>query len=317
MLTIEGKTFMNIQEAVQWLLDNNCIPFQCTANYLANTEIGLGTIVNPSPAKLRIGSLIFFADSKVSTVVGITETSFICSDKYNNLVDDIAYVTNVAINASGHLITTLSDGQTIDAGIVKQVSGFNINASQHLIVTYNDGTTTDLGAIFNGNINISGNLTVSGGISGNAITGDSIIENMSGYSMTTLNIENLTQEAVYGGVVKNGNKVTIAIALKLTRTGTIASSPPNPTLVTISIPSSVGSKLYVAFGSLTLSKNKFLATNLNNVLGDKDVVFSIFKDSNTVLSLVCNYSILNDLELNNQYYIRIESTFLLSENLLS
>ena len=166
MLKIEGKTFMNIQEAVQWLLDNNALPFQCTANYQANTEIGLGTIVNPTPAKVRIGSLIFFADSKVSTVVGITETGFICSDQYNNLVDDIAYVTNVAINASGHLITTLSDGQTIDAGQIKQVSSFSINASQHLIVTYNDGTTEDLGAIFSGNVTIGGNLTVTGSING-------------------------------------------------------------------------------------------------------------------------------------------------------
>ena len=166
MLKIEGRTFMNIQEAVQWLLDNNALPFQSSANYQANTEIGLGTIVNPSPAKVRIGSLIFFADSKVSTVVGITDTGFICSDQYNNLVDDIAYVTNVAINASGHLITTLSDGQTIDAGQIKQVSSFSINASQHLIVTYNDGTTEDLGAIFSGNVTIGGNLTVTGSING-------------------------------------------------------------------------------------------------------------------------------------------------------
>lgn len=166
MLKINGKTFMNLQEAVQWLLDNNALPFQSSANYVANTEIGMSTIVNPSPAKVRIGSLIFFADSKVSTVIGITENGFICSDQYNNLVDDVAYVTGVSIDASGHLITTLSDGQTIDAGIVKQVSGFSINASQHLIVSFNDGTSTDLGAIFNGSITISGNLTVTGSING-------------------------------------------------------------------------------------------------------------------------------------------------------
>lgn len=147
MLKIEGRTFMNIQEAVQWLLDNNVLPFQSTANYQANTEIGLGTIVNPTPAKVRIGSLIFFADSKVSTVVGITDTGFICSDKYNNLVDDIAYVTNITINASGHLITTLSDGQTIDAGLIKQVSSISINSSQHLIVSYNDGSSVDIGSL--------------------------------------------------------------------------------------------------------------------------------------------------------------------------
>lgn len=156
MLQINGKTFMNLQEAVQWLLDNNALPYQSTANYVANTEIGMGTIVNPSPAKVRIGSLIFFADSKVSTVIGLTQNGFICSDEYNNLVDDVAHVTGVSINASGHLITTFSDGQTQDAGLIKQVSSFSINASQHLIANYNDGTSTDLGAIFAGNIITTG-----------------------------------------------------------------------------------------------------------------------------------------------------------------
>ena len=168
MLKINGKTFMNLQEAVQWLLDNNALPFQSSANYVANTEIGMGTIVNPSPAKVRIGSLIFFADSKVSTVIGLTENGFICSDQYNDLVDDVVYVSNVALDASGHLIVTLSNGDTIDAGLIKQVTGFSINGSQHLIASYNDGTSTDLGAIFNGNVNISGSLNAI------TITGDKI-----------------------------------------------------------------------------------------------------------------------------------------------
>ena len=159
MLSIGNKTFMNLQEAVGWLLENNALPFQSSANYVANTEIAMSTLVNPSPAKVRVGSLVFFADSKVSTVIGVTSNSFIVSDQYNNLVDDIAYVTNVEVNASGHLITTLSDGQQIDAGLLKQLSNFNIDASQHLIANYNDGTSTDLGAIFNGNVTITGDFS--------------------------------------------------------------------------------------------------------------------------------------------------------------
>lgn len=168
MLNIGNKTFMNLQEAVGWLLENNALPFQSTANYVGNTEIAMSTLINPSPAKVRVGSLIFFADSKVSTVVGVTSNSFIVSDQYNDLVDDVVYVSGVALNASGHLIVTLSNGNTIDAGLVKQVTGFSIDGSQHLIVSYNDGTTADLGAIFSGNITISGNLTVTGSINGEA-----------------------------------------------------------------------------------------------------------------------------------------------------
>ena len=122
MLNIGNKTFMNLQEAVGWLLENNALPFQSTANYVADTEIAMSTLVNPSPAKVRVGSLIFFADSKVSTVIGVTSNSFIVSDQYNDLVDDIVYVSNVAINASGHLICTLSNGDTIDAGLIKPAS---------------------------------------------------------------------------------------------------------------------------------------------------------------------------------------------------
>lgn len=310
MLKIEGKTFMNIQEAVQWLLENNALPFQCTANYQANTEIGLGTIVNPSPAKVRIGSLIFFADSKVSTVVGITETGFICSDQYNNLVDDIAYVTNVNINASGHLITTLSNGQTIDAGIVKQVSGFSIDASQHLIVTYNDGTSTDLGAIFSGNITISGNLTVTGGISGNAITGDSIIENMSGYSYNPASsTATRTLEDIYAGVVKNGNKLTLVLAFNATLTSGDLDIYPN-----FVVPASVANKLFPTrikgYDALSFIDVIVQPTESGATVNGTALIYK--SGSAIVLNIYAN-----SMVANTKYYIRIEQTFLLSENLAS
>ena len=89
MLRINGKVFMNLQEAVQWLLDNNVLPYQCTANYVADTEIGIGTIVNPSPAKVRIGSLILFADCKVATVTGITDSGFIVGSQYIDYAGDV------------------------------------------------------------------------------------------------------------------------------------------------------------------------------------------------------------------------------------
>lgn len=176
MLKINEKTFLNIQEAVQWLMDNNALPFQCTANYAANTEIGLGTIVNPTMAKVRIGSLIFFADSKVSTVTGITTNGFIVSDKYNDLVDDVVYISDVTLLGNGHLIVYFSNGTSKDVGQIKEVTGFTINSQQHLVVSYNDGTSVDLGAIFNGNITISGTLSVTGDATiGGDISGSSNI----------------------------------------------------------------------------------------------------------------------------------------------
>lgn len=234
--TPNGKILMNEQEAIQWLLNNCPIPFLCSADYAAGTEIGLGTIVNPTPAKVKIGSLIFFADSKVSTVVGLTANGFICSDQYNDLVDDIVYVSNVQINASGHLIVTLSNGTDIDAGLIKQVAGFSINASQHLIVSYNDGTTTDLGAIFNGNVTISGNLTATGKME----------QQTANYS-AEVNIvpftERLTVSLAFGRIEQLNQTLHIVLQMRGEQTGVTASE----TILTyndVSLPPEIASKIY-------------------------------------------------------------------------
>ena len=296
MITLpNGKICMNEQEAIQWLLNSNRIPFQCTANYAPLTEIGLGTIVNPTPAKVQIGSIIFFADSKVSTVVGITETGFICSDKFNNLVDDIAYVTSVAINGSGHLITTLSDGQTIDAGLIKQVTGFSIDVSQHLIVSFNDGTSEDLGAIFTGNVNIAGNFTA-----------DSIIENMTGYgfSKTFSGID-----VDFAGVVKNGNKITFAIAGRFNGTVGIESYGAR-VLGAFTLPSSVGIKIYPILGA-SISFQKMVI--FSSIYSNREIIIYMNKDASNSFSVQC--ATVDAIPSDYTGAFRYEETFLLSNNL--
>ena len=306
MLNIGNKTFMNLQEAVGWLLENNALPFQSTANYVANTEIAMSTLVNPSPAKVRVGSLIFFADSIVSTVVGVTSNSFIVSDQYNSLVDDITYVSNVAINASGHLICTLSNWDTIDAGLIKQVTGFSINASQHLIASYNDGSSTDLGAIFTGNVNISGTLNAT------SITGDSIIESMSGYSAQLATDADLTIENVYTSAVKNGNKLTIVSALNLTKLATLSGSK---TIVSFTVPTSVYNKLYPTTigGYNALNFIKAQAVYGTNTFVD---LYVIIQRTLTGLSIVLQGATVDSLPLNTPAYLRIEQTFLLANGLI-
>lgn len=310
MLQLNGKTFLNLQEAVQWLLDNNALPFQSSANYVANTEIGMGTIVNPSPAKVRIGSLIFFADSKVSTVIGLTENGFICSDQYNNLVDDVPYVTGVSINASGHLITTLSDGQTIDAGIIKQVASFSINGSQHLIATYNDGSTNDLGAIFSGNITVSGNLTVTNSVSAGSVGADSIIENMTGYSASLFSTTGITLENIYTGAVKNGNKLTFVAFFAITKS---AGASNEHKVITFTIPWAVGNKLYpFLLGTYNILDHRYIEA-FSNIATSVTVPAYIGKTTNTSIYLSLKSG---DLVAETKYLIRYEATFLLSDNLV-
>ena len=255
MLSIDNKTFMNLQEAVGWLLENNALPFQSTANYVGNTEIAMSTLINPSPAKVRVGSIIFFADSKVSTVIGVTSNSFIVSDQYNDLVDDIVYVSNVAINASGHLIVTLSNGTDIDAGLIKQVTNFSINGSQHLIANYNDGTNTDLGAIFNGNVSITGNLRADylKTLSSSEDLSESFTLNVSDLSAIS---PDLTSKVIFAYKRVSNGKLSIVVQIGVENNGATSVTIPQGTSLlandnAIPIPTAVGLKLYGAGPSPT------------------------------------------------------------------
>ena len=298
MLNIGNKNFMNLQEAVGWLLENNATPFQSTANYAGNTEIAMSTLINPSPAKVRVGSIIFFADSKVSTVIGVTSNSFICSDEYNDLVDDVVYVSNVAQNASGHLIVTLSNGDTIDAGLIKQVSNFSINASQHLIANYNDGTSTDLGAIFTGNINIAGNLTA-----------DSIIENMSGYSFTAHTPTNITLTDTYANVVKTGNKITFVLALNMEK----SADANNQAIGQFNIPMSIANQL-VPFTYNKIDQREVSAVSIDDsTLTD----VNIYMAKNNYGNLFVYLRTTTPLTVSTKYFVRYEATFLLGSNMAS
>lgn len=304
-MKIGDKYFFNLQEAVAWLLDNNALPFQSTANYVPDTEIAKTTIVNPSPAEIRVGALVFFADSKVATVKGVSSNGFIVGSDYINLMEGLGYITNVAINASGHLISVLSDGRNIDAGIVKQVSYFAIDGSQHLIVNYNDGTSTDLGAIFSGNVNIAGNFTA-----------DSIIENMAGYGFEYDGVDaNVTINTTYASAVKTGNKITFVWAFEVTRTGSVGSSISR--LGDFVIPASVGAKLYPY--TLGWSSDILYSFNLDlfsDLTTSTTLKAHVIKDSNTNIGLFgTNFN--SALTENVTYTGRAEVTFLLNDSLAS
>ena len=146
-MRISDKYFMNLQEAVGWLLDNNFMPFQSTASYVADTEIAKNTIINPAPIDVKVGSLVLFSDCKIGTVSGVGSNYFIVGPLYTDIKDATVSIANLAINGSGKLIVTLTDGSTVDAGRIKMISNFAIDASQNLIANYNDGTSQNLGSL--------------------------------------------------------------------------------------------------------------------------------------------------------------------------
>ncbi len=234
----------------------------------------------------------------------------------NNIVLQQGESVSGARMVNGHLFIDLTNGQTFDVGNLKPVTRFEIDASQHLIVYYGDGTNQDLGAIFSGNISINGNLNATGTINGTKVTGNEIVEAMSGYSyIQPTPLAGLTREIIYAGAVKNGNKITCAIAMNLTRTDTITDAV---SLGVINMPQSVLDKLYpVRIGTTDLLS----VTNLllkSSFSGEGiSVPAYVGKGSGGLFFGFTNVTAINTMTLNTKYYVRIEVTYLLSDNLAS
>ena len=140
------------------------------------------------------------------------------------------------------------------------------------------------------------------------ITGAEIIEKMSGYSFTkATSDEHTTFDYKYAGVVKNGNKITFVIAVEVVKTDNAEVA-----IGTFNIPESVGSKLFPVFESSVLEygNKEFLAEDFTTqsipAYWAKNNNYSIYAAVKT-----------NNLTAEKAYYVRMEITFLLSDNLAS
>lgn len=213
--------------------------------------------------------------------------------------------------ASGILQLHLTNGTWLTAGNIKPVSNFSIDANQHLIVNYQDGTSQDLGAIFNGNITISGDLAVTGDITGpkvdcTLVTGDEIVEKMTGYTP----YKGGTSAGFsydYIGICKNGNKLTFVLSGSFTPT---AQTPSSVTIASIYVPAEVASKLVNnGLGALEYNVMRFYKDFTTYV--EKTLAIVKRNDGSIAISI---YGATTGFEIGETYYYRIESTMLLSEN---
>lgn len=233
--------------------------------------------------------------------------------------------------ASGVLQLHLTNGTWLTAGNIKPVSNFSIDANQHLIVNYQDGTSQDLGAIFNGNISISGELHVSGNIHGdtlflqtdayvdgtldaNKVTGDEILEKMTGYTFVSGATDKVTYNNVYCGAVKNGNKLTMVTCLTFILQSDYTGLSIN--LGNFVIPVSVFAKLYpfTFAGSLDLlNYSDVVVVNVNTLESVSLKEYAQKVGTNNVKTTLNT----TGLSLETEYFVRIEHTYLLSDNLAS
>ena len=140
--------------------------------------------------------------------------------------------------------------------------------------------------------------------SGN-ITAPSIIEIMSGYSFTKGVSENLSYS--YAGVVKNGNKITFAVAGTYTRDSQDGS---NVSLGIFSVPLAIANKLYP--NSLEALAN--VGLNFFSSISDYTTIPARMSKSTTNLPI----TIYGASALTNEavYEFRFEVTFLLNDTLI-
>ena len=234
----------------------------------------------------------------------------------NDLVLQQGESVNGAYIQNGHLYLTLTNGTNLDAGNVKPVSNFSIDENQHLIVNYGDGTSQDLGAIFNGNITISGNLAVTGDATANSfdaplVTGNLLLEKMEGYGFEDVAVTGLTKTWNYAGIVKTGNKLTIALFLSIDKTSLFEGGD-RQVIAMLDIPTAIGNKLYPynVGGNMVLDIKKALAVSA--IDSNVDLLYYLTKPDSHTLALAIDTSTLQE---DTTYTARFEVTFLLSDNL--
>lgn len=218
-----------------------------------------------------------------------------------------AFRVNKKGNATISFILDFEDGTTLESGDIVLQQGESVNGAyienNHLFITLTNGQVIDAGLMFNGNLTINGTLDAT------KVTGDEIVEKMSGYSFIEESPTNWTLEYVYASAVKTGNKVTFVLSLNITK---LAGASNFPAIGTFTMPLSVYNKLYPTrigdYSWLDVKVlNAFYTENANVAVPAR-----ISKGSSGKIGIQINATNMTE---NTTYYLRYEATFLLSNNL--
>ena len=219
-----------------------------------------------------------------------------------------AFRVNKKGNATISFILDFEDGTTLESGDIVLQQGESVNGAyienNHLFITLTNGETIDAGLLFNGNLTINGIISANV-VDGIKVTGNEIVEKMSGYSFEKGPNTHLNYS--YAGVVKNGNKLTFAIAGTYTRT---TGDDSNVIIGRFTIPLAIANKLYdnnlgaLANANISLYKGTTEFVNLST---------RTIKSSNIITTTIYEMWQLTD---DSTYEFRFECTFLLSENLV-
>lgn len=221
-------------------------------------------------------------------------------------------------NATIAFKITFADGTTLESGGIVLQQGESVQSGAivngHLILTLTNGDRLDCGTLFNGNIDINGNMLVRGDISAQGkISAPAIVESMAGYTAAIGSDSALTLEPLYVGIVKNGNKITFAVSMNVTRTAYAGVR----TFVSFGVPKAVNDLLVPFEGNVFDVKaiDFFYDFGSNFEQAKKVSSFASMtkgSGSNPTIFLKANF---DGLTNNVKYFVRVECTYLLSNSL--
>lgn len=219
-------------------------------------------------------------------------------------VDDGEF--DIVVNLDGYKLkihveftqATLSDSTPIDDWYI------DTNDAKYLL-------TSDVQALaeklsdFTGDVNITGDVEIIGDFNAEKVTGDEIVENMSGYS-GNVNIGT----GKYFGIVKNGNKLTISLF------GEIEKNTVSYNVATLYVPAEIYNKLVGGFtSSVYLDVKNVLAISSLLDTG-ANIRALMYKTDDSTHRIDINFYGLDTLDEDTTYVYRYEVTFLLSDNLI-
>lgn len=213
-----------------------------------------------------------------------------------------AFRVNKKGNATISFILDFEDGTTLESGDIVLQQGESVNGAyienNHLFITLTNGQVIDAGLMFNGNLTINGTLDAT------KVTGNEIVEKMSGYSFHNNNTANI----VYAGAVKNGNKLTLCVFGNF-----VYEDYQDKNLGWFFIPSSILAKLipYTLAGDNQVLDNRTITLSFS-LSGQNQCAGYMDKDVNKIITRIV---VPSGLTKGATYVFRYEATFLLSDNM--
>ena len=209
---------------------------------------------------------------------------------------------------------TFADGSEIESNEIRigeRISSAYIGAGNTLHLVTESGDDIDAGAMFNGDLNVSGNVSATGKISAPEIE-----QIMSGFTFLPRTFTGTTLEFLYAGVEYVCHKATFVVAFKVT---TSATTPWNASPFRFIIPHD----LYTQIAEVTIGNDNcvlvgaidFVPTISTQPSGYKSKSYVLTKYGDDKLDVQVFGLGSGDLTVGTEYYGRCQFEILFSDNL--